>query len=506
VWVLGVLGSLGGIAVLVFRPWQREPFDLLDFSEFLVQLQSSREFLDGWGALAAYYASQGRVNEIVYGIIAVNYSLFGLDPLGWRIVWSVQVLLLLPASYLVLRRFGAGRLGSIIGASLYGIGTVPAAAWLRQTSEPLGALFMLAAATMAHGWGDAPRGVRRTIAVAACVTGMLLCKETLVAALPFLCVVAACWSAETEVHPPRLDRCTAYFAVACLAACLVLGAALLWASSRRELDAYAALYGSSALTNRVVAGRLAQMTLPVSFHTEPWRLLVFPPNFVFVACFLAGLALLVWASDTCRRTTPKLLIAAVLPAAGILIYLPWPRFEPFYAIPFMFGVVLATAVLVDASAAGLRPRLVVIVCWLFVLAGSALNAFGLAQFTRAQRLLNYQVAQQIAKYSPSDTVVVVSADLTSQPWQNPAATLGRYVRAVDLTQTPPALVDRECRVGGQLDLARIPEQHVQLVYEAACGKAPQANRAIERRFRYFDWFTLTFQQVALRVAVIEPSR
>jgi hypothetical protein len=374
----------------------------------------------------------------------------------------------------------------------------------RQAS--LLALFMLAAAAMAHGWGDAPRGVRRTVAVAACVTGMLLCKETLVAALPFLCVVAACWSAENDLHQPRLDRRTAHFAVACLPACLVLGAALLWAASRRELDAYAALYGSSVLTNRAVAGRLAQMTLPVSFHTEPWRLLLFPPNFVFVTCILAGLALLVPARDARRRTTPKFLVAAALPAAGILIYLPWPRFEPFYAIPFMFGVVLAIAVLVDVSATGLRPRLVVIVCWLFVLAGTALNAFGLAQFTRAQRLVNYQVAQQIARYSPSDTVVILSADLTSQPWQNPAATLGRYVRAVGLTMTPPALVDRECRVGAHPDLAGIPEHHHQLVYETACGKAPLASRAIERPFTFFDWVTLTFRQVAQRVAVVEPSK
>jgi hypothetical protein len=504
-WAPIVLCAFGLLSIVVFTPWRRGPFDTLDFSEFLLNLERHTGFWAQWAGLANYYAGQGRVNEIGYGIIAANYHFFGRDPLGWQVVRCIQVALLPPASYVVLRKFGAGRLGSLIGASFYAVGTIPAAAWLRQTGEPLGTLFMLAGAIMAHGWAESPRSARRTIVLTVCLTCMVLCKETLVACLPFLCLVAACWSAENRVHAPRFGRRTAHFAAACLVACLVLGAAMLWASLRRQADAYAALYGTSILGSLDVIGRVAQAILPDSHHADLQMLLASPPNFVFIVCVGAGLAVMFRLLDVRRRLMPKLAIAASLLVAGILVYLPWPRFELFYAIPFFFGVVLAVALLVDASAVGPRSRLILIVCWLFILTGSALQGFGLAQITYASRELNYVVATQIARYSALDTVVITSATLTRQSWQNPAATLSRYARAVGLTARPPVLVDHDCRAHWPVEFTALPEHAIEFVYEASCGRVSEATRTIEKPFRYFDWATLKFQADVQRVSILEPT-
>jgi hypothetical protein len=506
---LGVMAALFGCGVLsaiVFASWRRDPFDTLDFSEFLPQLQQVSGFWSQWGRLALYYASQGRVAEVVYGFIAANYHFFGLDPLGWQVTRSLLMLLLPPAAYLVLRRFGAGRLASLIGASVYSVGAIPAAGWLRLTGEPLGALFLLGATALAHGWSDSRQGLRRILMLALCLVGMLFSKETLVACLPFLCVVATFWSGDNLLRPPRVPRASLQFWETCIVCCLLLGAVFLWAASLQRSDAYAALYGASALSTRSIATRAFGTALPVFYYTDLWRLLIFPPNLVFLACLAIGLAGLIRPRVANRTVKRKLLVSALLPLAGLLVYLPWPRFEPFYAIPFLFGLALAIAVLVDATALSLRSRLVLILCWLFVLAGSALNAIGLARYTSAHRHLNHEIARHIALYGPADTIVVVSTDLTVQAWQNPAATLGRYARAVGLTTELPTLLDLECRTDLRPERSSDKPRYVEFIFVGPCGTTPKASRGIERSFTYFDWATLTFERAAERVAIVEPSR
>jgi hypothetical protein len=413
------------------------------------------------------------------------------------------MLVLPPSVYLVLRRLGARQVGSLIGGSLYAMGSVPAAAWLRLTGEPIGTLFLLGAAALAHGWSDAQPSKRRMVALALCLTGMLFSKETLVACLPFLCGIAMCWSAKTDLTRPRLTPWTMQFVGICLATCVVLGVALLWAASLQRPDAYSTLYGASVISSRGILTRGTQLALPVSYYTDLWRLLVFPPNFVFVSCIVLGLVGLMRGRQHNQTTAGKLLISGSLPAAGIAVYLPWPRFEHFFWLPFLFGIALGIAVLVDSSTSGARSRLFVILCWLFVLTGSGLHAFGLAQQTKAQRRLNYAVAREIAIFEPTDSVLIASGNLTSQPWQNPAATLSRYVRAVGLTPVPPILVDTECRDGQRFIPGSEASYRVAMVYESGCGHAPHATRTIEHAFRYFEWSGLTFARGVQRVAVIE---
>ena len=69
--LLGAFVTSITLCMLVYAPWYREPLDILDFSEFLLQMQAGGNFWENWVRLARYYASQGRVSEIPYGLIAV---------------------------------------------------------------------------------------------------------------------------------------------------------------------------------------------------------------------------------------------------------------------------------------------------------------------------------------------------------------------------------------------------------------------------------------------------
>jgi hypothetical protein len=509
VWSPHVLVVLCGFALLssaIFLTWRVEPFDILDFSEFLPLLHQGSGFWDRWHRLAVYYATQGRVAEVVYGFITANYQFFGVDSTGWQVMRAVPMLLIPPFVYFVLRRFGASGLAALIGASLFTVGSISTSAWLRLSGEPLGTLFLLGAATIAQAWPTSSAGRRHTLALAVCLTGLVFSKEALVSCFPFLCVVAVGWLGKGGSRASASSRATLKFLAVCLLIALVLGAALLLAASMKRADAYISLYGSPDFTAGAIITRLAQLSLPTTYYTDLHTLLFFPPNLVFLSCMTYGLVAVVRARRNAQVLLRKLLLALSLPLAGILVYLPWPRYELFYWLPFLLGTALGVALIVDANASSARSRIIIILCWLFVLCGSALHAFGVAELTRAQRRLNYAVAQELARLERSDTVLIASGNLTSQPWQNPAATFSRYVRALNLTAAPPVALDFDCARSASLPLASELRGRLTLLYESGCGQVAGADRILQQTFRYFDWSKLNLASGVQRVAVIERDR
>jgi hypothetical protein len=498
---LGALIASIALCTLVYAPWSREPLDILDFSEFLLQLQAGGNFWDSWARLARYYASQGRVNEVPYGLIAANYHLFGLDPLGWQVVRAVQMLVLPPTAYLVLRRYGASKFGSTLGASVFLVGSVPASSWLRQTAEPLGTLLFLAAAALTCGFSESHAPARRALAIGACVTGMLLSKETLVACLPFLVLTASCWQENGQLRTFRFDRRTAQIAGVCAVAVAVLIGALGWAQTVRQPDAYATLYGSARLADNLWAGRVLPLILPVSSATRrPLELILFPPNLVFVGMLCAG-SVASWGRANRGQIHGKLLIALTLVLGGLLVYLPWPRFELFYGLPFLVGLGLCVAILLGELGRDSRWKVGLTFCWLLVLAGSALSAVGQARYMRARREVNQALALDLSKHDPTDTVIVASDGMTPQAWQNPGATLARYAIATRAAQNTPVMRDVSCDaisgLAGQLRRSTL------YVYVGWCGEIRTPDRRIERPFSYFDWHALQMKPAALMVDIFE---
>jgi hypothetical protein len=486
----------------VYRPWSREPLDILDFSEFLLQMRWHANVWENWTHLARYYAGHGRVNEVPYVLISSTYQWFKVDPLGWQGLRAVQMLIVPIGAYLVVRRLGATRFGSVLGASLFLFGSAPASNWLRQSAEPIATLFFLGATGLACGFSQTGASWRRTAVLSVCVAGMLLSKETLVACIPFLVLIASSWGANGQVRPFRFDKGTLQVSAACGIAVLVLAVALAWAHTLRQADAYAGLYGSAPVGENLWGGRLLPLILPVAVAAGDARdLILFPANLVFLGVLCAGLVLSTrWPErDHVYR---KLLIASTLPIAGLLVYLPWPRFELFYGLPFLLGASLWVAILLGRTGLDGRWRAGLSVCWLFVLGVSAVTAADLASYTRARREANRTLALEFSTRDPTDTVVVASARLAPQAWQNPAATLGRYTIATRIARTTPVLIDVSC------DQVRDAAARWRLgtalyVYAGGCGDMGAPDRRIERLFSFFDWSSARVRTEAFRVDVFE---
>jgi len=221
---------------------------------------------------------------------------------------------------------------------------------------------------------------------------------------------------------------------------------------------------------------------------------------VAIACLGAASSLL---GDVRRQVAGKLLIASTLPIACLAVYAAWPRFEMFYALPFLFGISLGLAVLVGELARDPRWRAALAACWLVVLAGSALIAIGQARFVRARREVNYMLALELARYPSTDTVAIAGAGLTPQSWQNPAATLVRYAVAIGATRTPPQLRDVDCAAASAL--AKAPRRTTRMfVYVGGCPGLESSDRTIERPYAYFDWSALSLKAAPYRVAVFAP--
>jgi hypothetical protein len=488
------------VSQAVYLPWSREPLDILDFSEFLLQMRTDATVLENWWRLARYYAGHGRVNEVPYGLIALTYGWFELEPLGWQALRAVQMMMLPLGAYVVLRRFGGTRFGSALGASLFFFGSVAASNWLRQTAEPVATLFFLGAAGLACGFSHTANLRWRVAGFGACVVGMVLSKETMVACIPFLVLTASCWQTDGAVRPFRLDRRTIQALTACGVAVAVLAVLLIWAFGTRQSHAYAGLYGSASIAGNVSVLRVLPLILPVTLATpDVVQLLLFPANLVFVGALSAAfLGSFQWRTPGDLHR--KLLIASTLPAGGLLVYLPWPRFELFYGLPFLLGVSLWVAVLFDRP--NERWRVALSVAWVFMLVLTAVSAAGLARYTRARRQVNAAVALDLSKRKPTDTVAVASARLTPQPWQNPAATLGRYAVATRVAQTMPELIDVTC------DMVATPATRWQTgsrlyVYVEWCGVVGPAMLRIEEQFSFFDWASLDLETAAYSVDVFD---
>jgi hypothetical protein len=405
-------------------------------------------------------------------------------------------------AYLVVRRLGATRFGSVLGASLFLFGSEPASNWIRQAAEPIATLFFLGATGLACGTSSSEASWRRSVGIGVCVAGMLLSKETLVACIPFLVLIASCWQGNGQVRTFRFDRATVQVSAACGIAVAILAGALLWAHSLRQPDAYASLYGSASVGEDLWSGRVLPLILPVTLAAASARdQILFPANLVFSGLLCAGLIRsLRWPEH--GHVYRKLLIAASLPIAGLVVYLPWPRFELFYGLPFLLGPSLWVAVLLGQLGLNRRWNAALSVCWLFVLTVSAVTAADLAAYTRARREANQALALELSARDPRDTVIVASARLTPQAWQNPAATLGRYAIATRMARTTPVLIDMPCDQTGEA-AARRRRGTTLYVYAGGCGNLGTPDRRIRKPFMFFDWSSARVKTETFDVDVFE---
>ena len=500
-----VLGTIG-LACVIYTPWAGRPFDILDFSEFLPLLRRESWFGTRFLALSDYYLHEhGRLNLVSYAALAAKWSILGDATMLWQWLRFFQMVLLVAGVYLLARRLDAGRVGAAAGAALFVSARSAEEAWIRLTmGEPLGLSLMLGAALVITGDRKASRSdVRASVIAGALVAAAILAKEMLVAWVPVLLLLALCYREDGSLGPSVWDTRSRSHVLAVVGAALATGVAVVLAASGRGAESLTASYQVQSLTPARAAGLWNQMVMPENSFARS-SMWLHPANLFLAVTCLGGLALACTRPEARRHALLISAIAAGLPAIGVLLYLPWPYFNPFYALPFLVGPALLLSTAVTAVERYLpRAR------WSAYAGAAGISLFAafhsayVARVTIAHQQVNGEVAQLLPAYATVDSIVVAQPYAPQQKWQGPGPTLVRYALSMGIARRLPPAVDITCVESRGLLGERLGNTLL-VSYTFFCGAVPGASRRVRRYFRYFDYPALAVVTDSVGADLLAP--
>jgi len=471
-------------ALLVYRPWVAAPFSILDFSEFLPILREGGSFGERLGGLVRYFAGHGRSAWLTYAWIALNWSLFGDWSTGWDLMRFALMSGVVALAFVFLRRVGCPPLAAAAGAALLVVATPAQEGWTRLTGEPLGLAALLGAALLALGYAEAPRWAGRAIGIALLLGAAVLAKEVLAVCAGPVLALALFRRAGGGVGWPEISRRNLALAGASAVVLAGASAVVLSTFGATPADGYAQGYGAGGMNLIRYQLNLKLIALPL---TRTLRGAGRVAAILLVTVAVAGWA--VHLEDRGRRAgrAAALLAAVSIPLLGALVYLPWPRLERFYALPFLAGPVVVLAVASAALVRRTHPALVLLpISAALVLA--AFDAAAHADESRAVRQVDGALAREIGALRGMDSVYVAVPTVirSAQAWQGTGATLRRYALATGMaSDAAPGVAEVRCEDGmGRWAGARRPAALVS--YAHLCGALPGATVVIERRHGYVD--------------------
>jgi hypothetical protein len=496
------------VSIGIYAPAFRAPWDVFDYADFLPLLIASGTFSEAFQAVAAFYADHGRFQPLTHGLIALSWSLFGMNAAGWQLLRAILMIACTITGYVLLRRLGATRPAAAAGAALFVVAPSASASWILLAGEPVATLALLCAGILAAAYRQAARWRLACFSIAALCAAAVLAKETAVAVIPF--IIALAWrgpSLGVLASTPSADR-RAVWLVATVGAALALAAACILSvalSATGSEATYVASYGEARFGLWSFGRRMMWMALPFppSAAATPGQLLLLPPTLIFGGIVLIGGAAAAGSPARLRSWTTAAVAAALLALAGALVYLPWPRFATFYGLPFLFGTSLVLAISLTMAARA-RPFVVVATYSGYLVLLTYMVLFAREHVVRAAstRTINAAVAAKIRQFGDRDSVLVANYYLPKQRWQALGATLGRYAFGGG---DGPHVVDVPCERVSRMSVE--PDPRVVLIsYSNLCGSLPAATNAVRKRFRYVSWRTMAVVKDSIRVDILAPGR
>ena len=484
-WTLGLVA----LGILLYRPWQRVPFDITDYSEILPLLKGATGGLDSLRALLAYYLGHGRTNVLTSALIWIQWELFGAHAPAWRLFRALLFGILLWQFLRTARLFHSSPLAAGLGASLFVVSRPAAEGWLRLTGEPLATIFFLAAIGVAAGFHTSVRPMKASLVLAFLSAGMILTKETMVVCVPLVFLVAATWRGEQGFRIPKPDRRLLVVATALGAVVALSCAAILLVSRSSPPEAYARVYGSASLDLVRFQYNALAIIWPLG---EPFR---FFSAYGTITSWAVVLGLLL----AIRRGPPASIATGIgllllVSVAGALVYLPWQRLETFYAIPFLVGPAGLLAIASQGWAGRHRLRRALTTGLLAsILLPPAAAASRDASARAATRWVDSELARAIQDLPEGDTLVFAVLRKPDQAWQGRAPTMARYSAALFGDGRVPPSAEETCdEVGHRLN-GTPPQGEIIVSYHHWCGPLPGADRTITRNFQLLFLRPLGFQ-------------
>jgi hypothetical protein len=393
----------GALGLALVQPWKAIPFPVADFGGWLALLSSSGSAVDGFRALVEEHAREGRVNPLSMAYVALNWGLFDARPVGWQWMRAAIMLAVIAIAFVLFRTLGAKPVAGAVGAAFFVIADSGRSVWvLPQAIEHLATLFVLLASYLATTYYIAARPTASAIGIAVLLVLAVWVREPMVAAVPFVLLLALSHRGEGRLALPTVERRSALLVSVTGAAVMLLNVIpVIGVRFLEHSSGYASRFGMENISLGNVKNVLSALFLPVT--REP----LFPANVLFlIAIALAALG----SAAAARRYRTWLALAATLPMCAAAIYVMWPSFPGNYALPYLpataLAFALALSVLWDASPLG---RAVAVVSALAVIGyGALLGVNGTRQYTAA-RLLDADMATFVSG-NPSSRLVVAVDD------------------------------------------------------------------------------------------------
>jgi hypothetical protein len=216
--------------------------------------------------------------------------------------------------------------------------------------------------------------------------------------------------------------------------------------------------------------------------------LLYPAN--IIVGILGASGLLIWLRFGARLPRPLPVVSGALALAlvGALVYLPWLRFEDFYALPFLLGVTLTIAFTVEAV--GERARATYYIALGTLLLGvlyMLVAAQAAAEYRFARRGATNELVKTIEGLEGLDSVLVGTTE-PGHVWYERAATLERSMRNRARGGSVPSIAGVTCAAAAENQVR--PRSVMVVNYVRECGEMAGADTTIAYGFTYRDWQTL----------------
>jgi hypothetical protein len=477
--------ALALLASMLYRSWDAMPFPVTDFGGWLVTLSSAQSSLDAFRALAMEHAREGRFNPLSMAYVAVNWAIFGDATAGWQIVRAIIMLVAAVGAYVVFRMLGARRGASLLGACLYIIADSARAVWLMpQAFEHIAGLLVIAASAVALARHRAKRTRVNSVVIAALLVCALWVREPMVAAIPFVILLALCHRAQGHFATPRIDRSALELVGIVGVTVLVLNVVpVLAVRTMAEPASYASRFGPENVSLENFRNVAFALGLPVT--RTPW----FPANALLLAAVVLAVLL---RTPAARSYRIALVIATTLPLCAAAVYVMWPAFPGNYGLPYLLGIAMAFSLTMGMLWRGSTiHRSIAVISAAAILGFGSLLALNDRREYAAARRLDVDMASAVSSL-PTDGLLEAAIDDPARAGAF-ARGLRAYAKATLGARDGPAN-DIDC-AAAQARVTTRKEGAVLLRPPHGCLSAafPEPTTLLRRTATVRDWKTLRSQ-------------
>ncbi len=433
-----------GVAFALYRPHLNRPYEVQDFPDLLPMIRASTSPVQAIITLSEYLLSHGRLNLVVVSQLVLKWTLLGENMALWHLARAVEMALLAGLIFVLLRRLGCTRAGAFAASTITLASPAAALSWTRMAiGEPIGAIVLVLLCLLLCAGPDARFSLARYVALALTVIVLGLTKEVLLIAVPVVTLGIVGIGARERVGLLFFlrDRRVRWV----MLGGILVSVPILLAALQAPPQAYSNHFGIASATAANFAMPFLATLLPFALTSSPLSAI----ELLSLAAYVAGMVG-VWGLVMKDRSLPGrrwlLLLGLGLPAAGALVYTPWPKYRLYYALPFQLG----TAVLVGIAVSRLfdrssRVRAATLAICALIAVPMLTFAQGYLSFLDASRVMTRDTAVWLGRLPGSAAATVEICGLPLQHFSGYDHFLPSY--SLSLGLAPPPVQPAPCAFG-----------------------------------------------------------